>query len=83
VKHEWNLLHECNTLPELEELLTTWIERYNTRRPQSSQNGQTPWEVYRGVAPLLKREITPPDDASEIGCLSASASSQPISQVAA
>ncbi|MEZ5324101.1 MAG: integrase core domain-containing protein [Verrucomicrobiales bacterium] len=29
VKHEWVLLHEYNTLPELNALLEEWIERYN------------------------------------------------------
>lgn len=83
VKHEWILLHEYNTLPELEALVAVWIERYNTWRPHSSLDGQTPWQVYRGVPPLLERESPLPVGASEIGCLSASASSQPISRVAA
>lgn len=83
VKHEWILLHEYNTLPELETLVAVWIERYNTWRPHSSLGGQTPWQVYRGVLPVREREIPLPGGASEIGCLSASASSQPISRVAA
>jgi putative transposase len=83
VKHEWILLHEYNTLPELEALVAVWIERYNNWRPHSSLGGQTPWQVYRGVPPLLEREMPLAGGASEIGCLSASASSQPISRVAA
>ncbi|MEZ5329025.1 MAG: integrase core domain-containing protein [Verrucomicrobiales bacterium] len=47
VKHEWVLLHEYNTLPELNALLEEWIERYNTWRPHTANDGQTPWQAYR------------------------------------
>lgn len=84
VKHEWILLHDYETLPELEALLAEWIERYNLWRPHTANDGQTPWEAYRGVAPELERDlIVPGDGAREMGCLSASASSQPISRLAA
>lgn len=83
VKHEWILLHEYNTLPELEALVAIWIERYNTWRPHSSLGGQTPWQVYRGVPPSLERELTPADAAHETGWHSASASSHPVSSLAA
>lgn len=55
VKHEWVLLHEYNTIPELEALLSEWIERYNTWRPHTANGGQTPWQAYRGVAPAPER----------------------------
>ncbi len=55
VKHEWVLLHEYETLPELEELLGEWIERYNKWRPHTANEGQTPWQAYRGEAPILER----------------------------
>ncbi|MEZ5325802.1 MAG: integrase core domain-containing protein [Verrucomicrobiales bacterium] len=42
MKHEWVLLHEYNTLPELNALLEEWIERYNTWRPHTANDGQTP-----------------------------------------
>jgi putative transposase len=83
VKHEWILLHEYNTLPQLEALVATWIERCNTWRPHSSLDGKTPWQVYRGVAPILERDEPIAGGASETGCLSAAASSQPVSRMAA
>ena len=56
VKHEWLLLQEYNTIPELEALLSEWIERYNTWRPHTANGGQTPWQAYRGLQPKLERE---------------------------
>jgi putative transposase len=83
VKHEWILLHDYNTLPQLEALVDTWIERYNTWRPHSALDGKPPWQVYRGVAPILERDEPLAGGASETGCLSAAASSQPVSRMAA
>ena len=56
VKHEWVLLHEYNTIPELEALLDEWIERYNIWRPHTANGGQTPWQAYRGRPPKLEHE---------------------------
>lgn len=56
VKHEWILLHEYETLPELEQLLGEWIERYNRWRPHTANGGATPWQAYRGQAPKLERD---------------------------
>lgn len=56
VKHEWILLHEYNTIPEVEALLETWIERYNTWRPHTANGGETPWQAYRGIPPELEVE---------------------------
>jgi hypothetical protein len=56
VKHEWVFLHEYNTIPELETLLSEWIQRYNTWRPHTANDGKTPWEAYRGIAPELERD---------------------------
>lgn len=83
VKHEWILLHEYNTLPELEALLGEWITRYNRWRPHTANDGQPPWQAYRGVAPILERDILAGGGASEICWLPASASSQQISRKAA
>ena len=84
VKHEWILLHDYETLPEFEALLGEWIERYNQWRPHTANDGQTPWQAYRGLLPLLERDLIAGGGvAREIGCLSASASSQPISRLAA
>ena len=58
VKHEWGLLHEYNTIPELEALLDEWIERYNIWRPHTANGGQTPWQAYRGRRPKLEHEET-------------------------
>ena len=55
VKHEWVLLHEYETLPELDHLLDEWIERYNRWRPHTANEGATPWQAYRGEAPVLER----------------------------
>jgi len=55
VKHEWVLLHEYDTVPELEGLLEEWIDRYNRWRPHTANGGQTPWEAYRGEKPQLER----------------------------
>jgi len=82
VKHEWVLLHSYDTLPELEVLLVEWIDRYNKWRPHSSNADQTPWQAYRGLAPVLERNLLQ-EGASEMRCLSASASSPLISQLAA
>ncbi|MCP5111900.1 MAG: IS3 family transposase [bacterium] len=75
VKHEWVLLHEYNTLAELEALLGEWIERYNTWRPHTANGGQTPWQAYRGIAPVLEREEGGRKSGDENVRLSASASS--------
>ena len=56
VKHEWVLLHDYETLPELNALLEEWIERYNTWRPHTANGGQTPWQAYRGLRPKLEIE---------------------------
>ena len=84
VKHEWVLLHEYETLPELKALIGQWVERYNRWRPHTANEGRTPWEAYRGEKPVLERdELGFPSVATEICCLSASASSQQISELAA
>ena len=56
VKHEWVLLHEYETLPQLHALLSQWIERYNTWRPHTANDGKTPWHAYRNIPPLLERD---------------------------
>jgi len=56
VKHEWILLHEYQTLPELEALIGEWIDRYNKWRPNSANEGRTPWQEYRSEEPVLERE---------------------------
>ena len=81
VKHEWVLLHEYHTIPELESLLEEWIARYNTWRPHSANGGQTPWQAYRGLEPQL--EIEELRRRNEIVRFSASASNLTISQPAA
>lgn len=84
VKHEWVYLHEYETIAELEAMLAIWIDRYNQWRPHTANDGQTPWEAYRGVAPVLERDLLQECcGAREIGSLSARASSQPISRLAA
>lgn len=57
VKHEWVLLHEYETLPELEQLLGEWIDRYNRWRPHTANDGETPWQAYRDEAPELERDL--------------------------
>jgi putative transposase len=57
VKHEWVLLHEYQTLPELERLIGEWIDRYNRWRPHTANGGETPWQAYRGKAPELERYL--------------------------
>ena len=83
VKHEWVLLHAYETLPELEHLLGEWLERYNLWRPHSANDGQTPWQAYRGIAPILERDEMKGGAASKICCLSASASSHQILRTSA
>ena len=83
VKHQWVLLHEYNTLPELNALLKEWIERYNTWRPHTANDGQTPWQAYRGVPPELERDELGLEGGDEIFMHSAKASSMKISQPAA
>lgn len=57
VKHEWVLLHEYNTVPELEGLLEEWVTRYNEWRPHTANGGETPWQAYRGKGPELEIEL--------------------------
>jgi putative transposase len=83
VKHEWVLLHAYETLPELAALLGEWIERYNIWRPHTANDGQTPWQAYRGVLPKLEREEIDQKRASEFSRLSASASRLENSEIAA
>ena len=85
VKHEWVLLHDYETLPELNALLEEWIERYNTWRPHTANGGQTPWQAYRGLLPKLEIEDLRrgKKTGDEILKLSAPASSIKISNSAA
>ncbi|MEZ5323907.1 MAG: integrase core domain-containing protein [Verrucomicrobiales bacterium] len=39
-------------MPELNALLEEWIERYNTWRPHTANDGQTPWQAYRSPPEL-------------------------------
>jgi putative transposase len=80
VKHEWVLLHEYNTLAELETLISEWIERYNTWRPHTANGGQTPWQAYRGIAPVLEREEGGRKSGDETVGLSAAAESPTYEQ---
>ncbi len=83
-RYEGIFLHAYDTLPELEALVGDWVERYNQWRPHTANDGQTAWQAYRGVLPLLERDlISGGDSAREFGNLSASASSQPNSRLAA
>ena len=66
VKHEWLLLHEYNTIPEVEALLEKWIDRYNKWRPHTANEGQTPWQAYRGEAPKLEIEMLEESDAKDM-----------------
>jgi len=56
VKHELVLLHEYETIPELELLISEWMDRYNMWRPHTANGGETPWQAYRGVPPILERD---------------------------
>lgn len=80
VKHEWVLLFAYTAVPELEALLSEWMERYNTWRPHTANEGLTPWEAYRGVKPLLEREELEGVAAREIVSVSAAASTLTISR---
>lgn len=77
VKHEWVLLHEYETIPELEQLLSEWIERYNRWRPHTANDGMTPWQAYRGEAPELERNQMEGDGATAIYALPAPSATAP------
>ncbi len=66
VKHEWILLHEYNTIPEVEALLENWIERYNKWRPHTANEGETPWQAYRGELPKLEIETLHESDLKDM-----------------
>ena len=84
VKHEWVLLHDYDTLPQLEALIGEWIDRYNLWRPHTANDGQTPWQAYRRTLPILERDqLAGKEFATEISWLSAAASSHEISKIAA
>jgi putative transposase len=83
VKYEGVFLDDYETLPELEAVVAEWVERYNRWRPHTANDGQTPWQAYRGVLPLLERDLLAGDGTHEIDSLSASAPSQSISCLAA
>lgn len=80
VKHERVLLFAYTMVPELEASLSEWMERYNTWRPHTANEGLTPWEAYRGVKPLLEREELEGAAAREIVSVSAAASTLTISR---
>lgn len=46
VKYEEIYLKAYANLPQAEQNLRTYFKFYNTHRPHSSHDGQTPWEVY-------------------------------------
>lgn len=78
VKHEWILLHEYETLPELERLVGEWIDRYNRWRPHTANGGKPPWQAYRNEAPELERDqIRAGGGRSEIRPLPASVATAP------
>tara|TARA_R110002096_G_scaffold435118_1_gene659407 strand:+ start:1035 stop:1274 length:240 start_codon:yes stop_codon:yes gene_type:complete len=48
---------DYETLPELEAVVAEWVERYNRWRPHTANGGQTPWQAYCDVLPLLERDL--------------------------
>ena len=77
VKHEWVLLHEYETIPELELLISEWIDRYNMWRPHTANGGKTPWQAYRGVLPVLERDSLGGGSAPSISALPAPSATAP------
>jgi putative transposase len=77
VKHEWVLLHEYQTIPELEQLIGEWIDRYNRWRPHTANEGKTPWQAYRGEAPELERHLIGEGVATDFWSLPASSATAP------
>ena len=78
VKHEWVLLHEYETLPDLERLLSEWIDRYNRWRPHTANRGETPWQAYRGEAPILERNSLGGGLATAISALPVPSANAPV-----
>ena len=50
LRHQWLYLHSLDTFTQLESLIDFYVEEHNTVIPHNAFQGQTPSEVFHGVA---------------------------------
>jgi putative transposase len=53
-RHEWLDLHEFNSVPHIQLLVTQWLGEYNNERPNTTMGGVLQPSCYRLHNPLLK-----------------------------
>jgi transposase InsO family protein len=57
LKHQWLYLNTLDTMAHLEKLVAFFVDAHNRRMPHSAFRGQTPDEMYFGIAATLPEEL--------------------------
>lgn len=57
LKHQWLYLNSLDSVERLRTLVAFYIEQHNSQMPQSAFSGQTPDEMYFGMAANLPSEL--------------------------
>jgi hypothetical protein len=57
LKHQWLYLNTLDTMAHLEKLVAFFVDAHNRQMPHSAFRGQTPDEMYFGIAAYLPEEL--------------------------
>lgn len=57
LKHQWLYFHELDSAQAVENLVTFYVEQYNTYLPHSAFQGQTPDEMYYGTGQEIPGQL--------------------------
>jgi hypothetical protein len=56
-KRQWLYLNTLDTMANLEKLVAFFVDAHNRQMPHSASGGQTPDEMYFGIAANLPEEL--------------------------
>ena len=57
LKHQWLYLNSLDSVERLRTLVAFYVEQHNTQMPHAAFSGQTPDEMYFGMAANLPTEL--------------------------
>jgi len=57
LKHQWLYLNSLDSVERLRTLVAFYVEQHNTQMPHAAFSGQTPDEMYFGMAANLQAEL--------------------------